>query len=128
MVGSPERAHGPRLDRRTPLCRPRVAPPRCLRPPGASAGPPPAPDLRRRLLSPGLVPALRFAVAVWLVAGAVVMPLMGALAGPAAPADAMRGSFMMLHLGPLAAVSALIGRLLYGAVLGSSTSMRMVGT
>jgi len=57
------------------------------------------------------------------VAGAVVMPLMGALAGPAAPTDAMRGSFMMLHLGPLAAVSALIGRLLYGAVLGSSTSM-----
>ena len=79
--------------------------------------------LRRRLLSPGLVPALGFAIAVWLVAGAVVMPLMGALAGPAAPADAMRGSFMMLHLGPLAAVSALIGRMLYGAVLGSSTSM-----
>jgi len=63
--------------------------------------------LRRRLLSPGLVPALGFAVAVWLVAGAVVMPLMGALAGSAAPTDAMRGSFMMLHLGPLAAVSAL---------------------
>jgi hypothetical protein len=76
--------------------------------------------IRRRLLSPGLVPAIGFAVGVWLATGVLVMPLMGAVSGPAAPGDAMRASFMMLHLGPLAALSALIGRLLYGVVLGSS--------
>ena len=84
--------------------------------------------IRRGLIAPGLVPALGFAVAVWLVAGVAVMPLMGALTGPAVPADAMRGSFMMLHLGPLAAVSALVGRLLYGLVLGLSAIVRAVGT
>jgi hypothetical protein len=78
--------------------------------------------VRRRLLGQGLVPALGFAVAVWLVVGVVVMPVMGALSPPGAPADAMRPTFMMLHLGPLAAVSALIGRVLYGVVLGSNVS------
>ncbi len=83
--------------------------------------------IRRRLLSPGLVPALAFAVAIWLATGVLVMPLMGAVSGPAAPGEAMRASFMMLHLGPLASLSALIGRLLYGVVLGSNTSVRGAG-
>jgi hypothetical protein len=83
--------------------------------------------VRRRLLGPGFVPALGFAVAVWLVVGVVVMPIMGALSASGAPADAMRPTFMMLHLGPLAAVSALIGRVLYGVVLGSNVSGRTAG-
>ena len=72
----------------------------------------------------GILSGLLYGAAVWLITGAVVMPIM-ALGAPAMMADdPMRTSFMMLHLGPLAPINALIGRLIYGALLGGSSKIR----
>ena len=72
----------------------------------------------------GILSGLLYGAAVWLITGAVVMPIM-ALGAPAMMADdPMRTSFMMLHLGPLAPINALIGRLIYGALLGGSWKIR----
>jgi uncharacterized membrane protein YagU involved in acid resistance len=70
----------------------------------------------------GLRFGMLYGTAVWLITGAVVMPLM-TLGPPPAPMadDAMRTSFMMLHLGPLAPLNALLGRLFYGVVLGATS-------
>jgi quercetin dioxygenase-like cupin family protein len=70
-------------------------------------------------------------VVCWLIAGAIVMPLLG-LALPAAqpaagaaatPPDPMVGSFMMLHLGPAAPIAALVAWVMFGAVLGASSQL-----
>lgn len=72
---------------------------------------------------------IAFAIGAWLVAGAVVMPLIGLLQGapPAgAPAtDPMRANFFMLNLGLGAAAEALIGWLLFGAVLAAGMGLKV---
>jgi quercetin dioxygenase-like cupin family protein len=68
-----------------------------------------------------------FAISSWLLAGAVLMPLIGLLQGApaatAAPNDPMRANLFMLNLGPGAAAAALVGWLLLGAVLGAGRSL-----
>jgi len=72
---------------------------------------------------------IAFAIGAWLVAGAVVMPLIGLLQGappPADPAtDPMRANFFMLNLGLAAAAEALIGWLLFGAVLAAGMTLKV---
>jgi quercetin dioxygenase-like cupin family protein len=67
------------------------------------------------------VAPMAYAIGAWLLAGAVVMPLVGLLQGAPAPGtlptDPMRANFFMLNLGIGAAAEALIGWLLFGAVL-----------
>lgn len=81
--------------------------------------------VRRGLWRAGIVSGLVYGAVGWLVAGAVVMPLLGLAdpfpvpAPPALP-DAMHGTLMMLHLGPGAPLSALIAWLVLGAVLGAT--------
>lgn len=89
----------------------------------------------RGLFRPGLLSGALYGVALWFIAGAILMPLMG-LASPAevdipsTPMSAMPGSstntmdatFMMLHLGPLAPAGALVAWLLFGASLGATAS------
>ncbi len=89
----------------------------------------------RGLFRPSLLSGALYGVALWFIAGAILMPLMG-LASPAeadipsTPMSAMPGSpagtigatFMMLHLGPLAPAGALVGWLLFGAILGATAS------
>lgn len=68
-----------------------------------------------------------YAIGAWLVSGAVVMPLVGLLQGApapgATPSDPMRANFFMLNLGLGAAAEALIGWLLFGAVLLAGLKM-----
>lgn len=84
----------------------------------------------RGLVRPGLRSGAVYGIALWFLTGAVLMPLMGLAAeATSAPsmtgmaefgtAEPMRGTFMMLHLGPLAPVSALIAWVAFGAVLGA---------
>lgn len=71
--------------------------------------------------------SLVLAVAAWLFSGAVLMPLIGLIQG-AAPVDAndpMRANFFMLNLGPAAAAEALIGWLLFGAVIGAGSRLKV---
>ena len=89
----------------------------------------------QQLLRPGLRSGLLFGAAIWLLVGAIAMPLLawavpdsipsgvglgGASPGMAVPADpeAMRPTFMMLNLGIVAPLGALVGWLLFGGVLG----------
>ena len=79
-----------------------------------------------------------YGLVLWLVAGAVVMPLLawGAPATPPPPPlppgtppppqalDPMHASFMMLDLSDWAPVSAAVAWLLFGAILGA-ISFRM---
>jgi hypothetical protein len=88
----------------------------------------------RRWLPPGVVSGLLFGLAVWLIAGAVVMVILGRISPPpAAPPpppgpplpttpDPMHASFMMLHLGALAPINALIAWVLFGAVVGAASA------
>lgn len=86
----------------------------------------------RGLFRPGMLSGALYGIALWFIAGAILMPLMGraspaGLAAPSAPmpgspADTMSATFMMLHLGPLAPAGALIAWLLFGAVLGATGS------
>lgn len=89
----------------------------------------------RGLFRPGMFSGALYGIALWFIAGAILMPLMGlaspaGLAAPSAhmagmpgsPADTMSATFMMLHLGPLAPAGALIAWLLFGAVLGRTGS------
>jgi quercetin dioxygenase-like cupin family protein len=81
------------------------------------------PAIRRSRLRPGIASGAAYGVAWWLIAGAVVMPLLGLVGSPAAagaPVDPMRGSFMMLDLGIGAPIAALIAWLIFGMVLGAS--------
>ncbi len=81
--------------------------------------------IERRTHSPAA--PFAFAVAAWLVAGAVVMPLVGVLQGAPAPGavvgDPMQANFFMLSLGIGAAAAALVGWLLFGAVLAGGASL-----
>jgi hypothetical protein len=79
-----------------------------------------------------------YGIVLWLVAGAVVMPLLARGAPATAPppplppgtspppqaADPMHASFMMLDLSDWAPVSAAVAWLLFGAILGA-ISLRM---
>jgi len=67
----------------------------------------------------------------WLVAGAVVMPLLGLADRTAAASsavvnapDPMHGSFMMLHLGVAAPTAALVAWVIFGAMLGATSGSR----
>jgi len=81
---------------------------------------------RRRLVRAGIRTGLIYGVLLWLVVGAVVMPVFGIFEAkpPSAPgfqpADPMQATFMMYTLGPLAALAALIAWLLFGAILGAT--------
>lgn len=87
--------------------------------------------IRRGLFRTGAASGILYGVGAWVVVGAVVMPLLGMISLPMTPAavpsgmappmatpDPMRGTFMMLNLGPLAPVSGLIAWVLFGVVLG----------
>jgi hypothetical protein len=86
----------------------------------------------RGRLRPSITSGAVYGATCWLVAGAVVMPLLG-LAVPTVPPttppaltppDPMHGSLMMLHLGLAAPLAALIAWLLFGAVLGATARSR----
>jgi hypothetical protein len=92
-----------------------------------------------KVLPHGLRSGVLFGIGAWLVIGVVVMPVLafltadttlvlprgGAIPGMATPADleAMRPTFMMLHLGVLAPLAALIAWMLFGGVLGATGSV-----
>jgi len=78
--------------------------------------------LERRGSGP-IVP-IAFATGAWVVSGAVVMPLVGALQPPLAN-DPMRVSFFMLNLGPGAAVASLVGWLIFGTVLAAGRTLKV---
>jgi len=84
---------------------------------------------RRHLVRPGIRTGLIYGVLLWLVVGAVVMPVLGIFEAkpPSAPgfqpADPMQATFMMYTLGPAAAAAALIAWLLFGAILGATWSV-----
>ena len=80
-----------------------------------------------RLVRPSIRTGMFYGVAMWLLAGLVVMPLLGAVEpGPVVVfgplADVMHATVMMYSLGPLASVSALIAWVLFGAILGATAS------
>ena len=81
------------------------------------------PAVNRSRLRPGIASGVFYGVIWWVIAGAVVMPLLGLVGTPAAAGaavDSMRGSFMMLDLGIGAPIASLVAWLLFGAVLGAS--------
>ncbi len=82
---------------------------------------------------PSVASGTLYGVICWVIAGAIVMPLLG-LALPAAqaaaavaatPPDPMVGSFMMLHLGPAAPIAALVAWVMFGAVLGGTSRVSL---
>ena len=79
-------------------------------------------------LRPSVASGLIYGLLCWLIAGVVVMPLLG-LVDPASltASDAMHGSFMMLHLGVGAPIDALIAWLMFGGVLGAATTVAANG-
>lgn len=83
---------------------------------------------RFRLMRPSIGTGVIFGLALWLVVGLVVMPLLGLIdptsASPQQPPDAMRATLMMNSLGPLASVAALIAWTLFGAIVGATGSSR----
>lgn len=83
--------------------------------------------LERRATSP--IAPIAFAIAAWLVSGAVVMPLVGLLQGTPAPSatadDPMRANFFMLNLGVGAAAESFVGWLLFGATLAGGRTLRV---
>ena len=81
---------------------------------------------RRARVSPA---SLAFAIGAWLFSGAVLMPLIGLIQGPppagSLPEDPMRANFFMLNLGPGAAAEALVGWLLFGAVIAAGSTLKI---
>jgi hypothetical protein len=75
----------------------------------------------------GAVAPFAYAVGAWLLTGAVLMPVIGLLQGspPALDPPAMHANFFMLSLGLGAAAEALIGWLLFGAVLAGGGSLEV---
>ena len=73
--------------------------------------------------------SLAFAIGAWLISGAVLMPLIGLIQGPppagSLPEDPMRANFFMLNLGPGAAAEALVGWLLFGAVIAAGSTLKI---
>lgn len=85
--------------------------------------------VQRTPLRAGIASGLAYGAICWLLAGGILMPLLGladpiTVAPPPAPPDPMHGSFMMLHVGIGAPVAALIAWLLLGAVLGITSDWR----
>jgi len=82
-------------------------------------------------LRPSVASGALYGVVCWLIAGAIVMPLLGlALPAPQAaagaappPPDPMVGSFMMLHLGLAAPIAALVAWVMFGAILGATSRL-----
>jgi hypothetical protein len=74
-----------------------------------------------------MLASLAFAVGAWFISGAVLMPLIGLIQGaaPAGTAAAMQANFFMLNLGPGAAAEALVGWLLFGAVIAAGSMLRV---
>lgn len=83
---------------------------------------------RLRLMRPSIGTGVIFGLALWLVVGLLVMPLLGLIdptsASPQQPPDAMRATLMMNSLGPLASIAALIAWTLFGAIIGATGSSR----
>jgi quercetin dioxygenase-like cupin family protein len=75
----------------------------------------------------GAVAPFAYAVGAWLLTGAVLMPVIGLLQGSplAGEPPAMHANFFMLSLGLGAAAEALIGWLLFGAVLAGGRSLEV---
>jgi quercetin dioxygenase-like cupin family protein len=81
----------------------------------------------RGRLRPSIASGALYGAICWLIAGAIVMPLLGLVSpSPAAtnPPDPMQGSFMMLPLGVSAPIAALIAWLMFGAVVGAASASR----
>jgi quercetin dioxygenase-like cupin family protein len=87
----------------------------------------------RRWIRPGPLPGVLVGLAVWAIAGMIVMVVIGHISPPApvpspppgqalpTTPDPMHATFLMLHLGALAPVEALAAWLLFGAAIGSSS-------
>jgi hypothetical protein len=75
----------------------------------------------------GAVVPFAYAIGAWLVTGAVLMPLIGLIQGAqlASEPAAMHANFFMLSLGLGAAAEALIGWLLFGAVLAGGRNLEV---
>jgi hypothetical protein len=93
------------------------------------------------LWRPALSSGALYGLALWLLTGAVLMPVMDLVSQDQSAAAAqglgrmaettdgslpspMRETFMMLHLGILAPIGALIAWLLFGGLLGATSSIR----
>jgi hypothetical protein len=86
---------------------------------------------RRRLVRASIRTGVIYGAALWLLSGVVIMPLLGLL-GPSQPVpaglpgfqpvDSIQATVMMYTLGPAASVAALIGWVLFGAILGATGS------
>ena len=88
---------------------------------------------RGRLVRASIRTGVIYGAAMWLLAGVVVMPLLGinepspalpAGASGLQPPDVMHATVMMYTLGPLASLAALIAWVLFGAILGATASPR----
>jgi hypothetical protein len=83
---------------------------------------------RQRLMRASIRTGVLYGIALWLLAGLVIMPLIGFVGPPqlpgvpGQPADAIQATLMMYTLGPLASVAALIAWVLFGAILGATGS------
>jgi hypothetical protein len=84
---------------------------------------------RAHLLRASIRTGVIYGAALWLLAGIVIMPLLGIVEKqwpvpanvPVLPqADPMQATVMMYSLGPLAAVAAFIAWVLFGAILGAT--------
>ena len=85
--------------------------------------------VRRGLWRAHIVSGLVYGAVCWLIAGAVVMPVLGfadpfPVPPPPASPDGMHGTLMMLHLGSGAPLAALVAWLILGAVLGATADWR----
>ena len=77
----------------------------------------------------GPVAPIVYALAAWLVTGAVLMPLIGIIQGAPPAGDAinnpMRANFFMLNLGAGAAAESLVAWLLFGVVLAAGRTLEV---
>jgi hypothetical protein len=73
----------------------------------------------------GMVAPFAYALGAWLLAGAVLMPVIGLIQGvpPANDPTSMHATPFMLNLGPLAAVESLVAWLLFGAILAAGRTL-----
>lgn len=78
---------------------------------------------RTHLVRTGIRTGVIYGAALWLLAGLVIMPLLGLIEPPTGVPpnlDLMLATVMMYNLGPLAALAALIAWVLFGAILGAT--------
>lgn len=76
------------------------------------------------LPGPSWLRGVTYGVAVWLVAMAVVMPMIGAVHPLVASGMMPAPGFFVSSMGPMAAIGSLIGHLAYGAILGAVRGVR----